>query len=74
MKQVKYIIPKPAKNAQFDSKKSSLLSRPTSEKFHLYLRSAKAESTIIQLRETTKTKQQLQIHYILKTVIGIQPS
>lgn len=35
--EIKVVLPKPAKNAQFDSKKSSLLSRVTPEKFHLYL-------------------------------------
>ena len=33
-------VPKPAKNAQLDSKKSSLLSRGTPERFHLYLNKA----------------------------------
>lgn len=36
-------LPKPAKKAQLDSKKSSLLSSGTSEKFHLYLESRKTE-------------------------------
>lgn len=81
------IIPNPAKNAQFDSKNSSLSFKLTSEKFHLYLNMFIANelicshyfSKLIQEHISCDAYSKLQYLYksfletgcILKTVVGI---
>lgn len=56
-------IPNPAKNAQFDSKNSSLLFRLTAKKFHLYL-----ENAYVQHNRTMEVTLQMHMHW--KIIVG----